>query len=163
MVSDAQLTERLWTVTIPAASADHGPGPVYDPSCLGCGEVCGPVPSDRFPGGLSFRQPCSFGYAAVEYFAAAPTRRPRSVDAYRVSATGGPSTPGDSDVAQLRRPRPRSWGRDRDDAVGARRPRRLSVPPDARRPMSWAVSTSQENDYDISSFTLEYRYYVPVS
>ena len=28
--------------------------------------------------------------------------------------------------------------------------------------MSWAVSTSQENDYDISSFTLEYRYYVPV-
>ena len=28
--------------------------------------------------------------------------------------------------------------------------------------MSWAVSTSQGNDYDIASFTLEYRYYVPV-
>ena len=26
--------------------------------------------------------------------------------------------------------------------------------PDAERPMSWAVSTSQQNDYDIASFTL---------
>ena len=77
-MSDAQLTERVWTATIPAASADQRPGPVYDPSCLGCGEVCGPVPSDRFPGGLSFRQPCSFGYAAVEHFAAAPPDVPGS-------------------------------------------------------------------------------------
>jgi flagellar hook assembly protein FlgD len=162
VVSDAQLTERLWTVTIPAASADRGQGPVYDPSCLGCGEVCGPVPSDRFPDGLSFRQPCSFGYAAVEYFAAAPPDVPAPVDAYRVSATGGPTTPGDSDVAHF------------DDLVLGPGDATATTPweqvdldaypylPDAGRPMRWAVSTSQENDYDISTFTLEYRYYVPV-
>ena len=163
VVSDAQLTERLWTMTMPAASADRGPGPVYDPSCLGCGEVCGPVPSDRFSGGLSFRQPCSFGYAAVEYFAAAPPDVPAPVDAYRVSATGGPTTPGDSDVAHF------------DGLVLGPGDATATTPweyvdldaypylPDARRPMSWAVSTSQENDYDIASFTLEYRYYVPVA
>jgi len=163
VVSDAQLTERLWTVTIPAASADQGPGPVYDPSCLGCGEVCGPVPSDRFPGGLSFRQPCSFGYAAVEYFAAAPPDVPAPVDTYRVSATGGPTTPGDSDVAHL------------GGVVLGPGDTAVTTPwldvdldsypylPDAERPMRWAVSTSEQNDYDIASFTVEYRYYVPVA
>ena len=163
VVSDAQLTERLWTVTIPAASADQGPGPVYDPSCLGCGEVCGPVPSDRFPGGLSFRQPCSFGYAAVEYFAAAPPDVPAPVDTYRVSATGGPTTPGDSDVAHL------------GGVVLGPGDTAVTTPwldvdldsypylPDAERPMRWAVSTSDQNDYDIASFTVEYRYYVPVA
>jgi hypothetical protein len=120
------------------------------------------VPSDRFPDGLSFRQPCSFGYAAVEYFAAAPPDVPAPVDAYRVSATGGPTTPGDSDVAHF------------DDLVLGPGDATATTPweqvdldaypylPDAGRPMRWAVSTSQENDYDISTFTLEYRYYVPV-
>ncbi len=101
VVSAGQLSEKVWTATIPAGSADQGPGPVYDPSCLGCGEVCGPVASDRFPGGLSFRQPCNFGYAAVRYFAAAPPVVPAPVDAYRVTASGGPTTPGDTDVARF--------------------------------------------------------------
>jgi len=163
VVSDAQLAERLWTTTVPAASAEPGPWPVYDPSCLGCGEVCGPVPSDRFPGGLSFRQPCSFGYAAVQHFAAAPPDIPAPVDAYRVSATGGPTTPGGSDVAHV------------DALVLGPGDATVTTPwesvdldaypylPEARCPMSWAVSTSQGNDYDIASFTLEYRYYVPVT
>ncbi len=161
-VSDAQLVERSWSVTIAAGSAARGPGPVYDPSCMGCGEVCGPVPSDRFPGGLSFRQPCSFGYAAVRYFAASPPVVPAPVDTFRVTATGGPTTPGDNDIAHFAGlvlgpgdATVSSPWRDVD-------PDAFPYLPDARRPMTWAVSTSEDNDYDIASFTLEYRYYVPV-
>jgi hypothetical protein len=161
VVSAAQLSERVWMATIPAASADPGSGPVYDPSCLGCGEVCGPVPSDRFPGGLSFRQPCSFGYAAVAYFAAAPPVVPAPVDAFRGTATGGPTTPGDTDTAGFA-----GLVMGPGDAT-------VTTPwldvdldsypylPDAERPIGWRVSTSDQNDYDIASFTVEYRYYVP--
>ena len=162
VVSAGQLSEKVWTATIPAGSADQGPGPVYDPSCLGCGEVCGPVASDRFPGGLSFRQPCDFGYAAVRYFAAAPPVVPAPVDAYRVTASGGPTTPGDTDVARF------------GGLVLGPGDATVTTPwldvdldsypylPDAERPIRWRVSTSDENDYDIASFTVEYRYYVPV-
>jgi hypothetical protein len=162
VVSAAQLVEKLWTATIPAASVEQGAGPVYDPSCLGCGEVCGPVPSGRFPGGLSFRQPCTFGYAAVRYFVASPPVVPAPVDAFRVTATGGPTTPGDTDVARF------------DGLVLGPGDAAVATPwqdvdldsypylPEAQHPITWAVSTSEENDYDIASFTLEYRYYAPV-
>ena len=133
-VSDAQLAERVWTATIPAASVDPGRGPVYDPSCLGCGEVCGPVASDRFPGGLSFRQPCTFGYAAVRFFAVSPPVVPAPVDAFRVTATGGPTTPGDTDIAHFDGACPGARGRDGDDALGIRRPGRLHVPPGRQAP-----------------------------
>ena len=120
-----------------------GRAPIYDPGCIGCGEVCGPVPSDRFPGGLSFRQPCSFGYAAVRYFAAAAPVVPAPVDAFRVSATGGPTTPGDTDVAHFDATRPRPWRRDRRPRRGSTStstPTRTSRTPSARS--RWAVSTS---------------------
>jgi hypothetical protein len=161
-VSGAHLAERVWSATIPAATADPGRGPVYDPSCLGCGEVCGPVASERFAGGLSFRQPCDFGYAAVRYFSAAAPVVPAPVDAFRVTATGGPTTPGDTDVARF------------DGLVLGPGDASVTTPwvpvdldahpylPDAQRPMSWGVSTSEENDYDVASFTVEYRYYEPV-
>ena len=161
-VSTAQLAERVWTATIPAASAEQAPGPVYDAGCNGCGEVCGPVPSERFPGGLSFRQPCDFGYAAERYFGASPPVVPAPVDSFRVTATGGPTAPGDTDVASF------------DGIVMGPGDASVTTPwegveldeypylPDARLPITWDVSTSQENDYDIASFTVEYRYYVPV-
>jgi len=161
-VSFAQLAGRVWTATIAAGSAELGPGPVYDPGCNGCGEVCGPVPSDRYPGGLSFRHPCDFGYAAVRYFGAAPPLVPAPVDAFRVTATGGPTTPGDTDIAHF------------DAMVMGPGDATVTTPwedvnlknhpylPDAEHPIAWAVSTSDQNDYDIASFTLEYRYYVPV-
>jgi hypothetical protein len=163
VVSAAQLDERVWSATIPAASADQGPGPVLDPSCLGCGEVCGPVLSDRFPGGLSFRQPCDFGYAAVRYFAAPAPVVPAPVDAFRVTATGGPTTPGDTDTAKLAGlvlgPGDASVTTPWEDVDLDAYP----YLPDAQRPLTWDVSTSDQNDYDIASFTLEYRYYVPAT
>ncbi len=163
VVSAAQLAEKVWTATIPAASADQGSGPVYDPSCLGCGEVCGPVPSDRFPGGLSFRQPCSFGYAAVRYFAASPPDVPAPVDAFRVTATGGPTTPGDTDIAHFS-----GLVLGPGDAAVTTPWQEVDLDsypylPEARSPMTWAVSTVDLNDYDIASFTVEYRYYAPVA
>jgi flagellar hook assembly protein FlgD len=161
-VSWAQLAERVWTSTIPAESAELGPWPVYDPSCLGCGEVCGPVPSDRFPGGLSFQQPCSFGYAAVRYFGATPPVVPAPVDAFRVTAVGGPTTPGDTDVARFG-----ALVMGPGDATVTTPWENVDLGdypylPDADQPVTWAVSTSDQNDYDIASFTIEYRYYVPV-
>jgi hypothetical protein len=33
--------------------------------------------------------------------------------------------------------------------------------PDRTQPVTWSVSTDTENDYDIATFTVEYRSYVP--
>jgi hypothetical protein len=164
-VSASHLAEQVLTKTIAAASAESGYGPVYDPSCLGCGEVCGPVASDRFPGGLSFRRPCpgGFGYATVRYFGATPPVPPAPVDSFRVTASGGPTTPGDTDVA--------SFG---GQTMG---PGDVTVTtswyqvdllhhpylPDASKPVTWEVSTGGDNSYDVASFTVEYRYYAPVA
>ena len=161
-VSSAELAERVWTSTVAAADADLAPGPIYDPSCNGCGEVCGPVPSDRFPGGLSFRQPCSFGYAAVRYFGAAPPFVPAPVDDFRITATGGPTTPGAPDTGEL------------SGVVTGPGDTTVTTPwtpvdlrhhpyvPDGDQPVWWSFSTSELNSYDVASFTVEYRYYVPV-
>ena len=140
---------------------------VHDPSCLGCGEACGPVPSERFPGGLSFRQPCSFGslsgWPTVRFFGASSPLTPAPVDSFRVTATGGPSTPGGSDWATL------------DGVIMGPGDATVSTPwqsvelthypylPDARQPVNWGFSTSQYNNYDLASFTVEYRYYTPMS
>lgn len=160
-VSSEQLIEQIWTSTIPAASAESGPGPVYDPACNGCGEVCGPVASQRFPGGLSFLQPCSFGYAAVRHFGAAPPVTPAPVDAFRVTATGGPTTPGDTDIARFDE---LTVGPGDVSVTTSWEPVDLAhypYLPDAQKPVTWSVSTSEENDYDIATFTVEYRHYVP--
>ena len=81
----------------PRASASRRSSP--DPACNGCGEACGPVPSDRFPDGLSFRQPCSFsslgGWPTVRFFGASPPLTPAPADSFLASpSTGGPTTPG---------------------------------------------------------------------
>ena len=87
---------------------------------------------------------------------------PAPVDAFRVTATGGPTTPGDSDIAHF------------DGLVLGPGDAAATTPwqavdldsypylPEAERPITWAVSTSEENDYDVASFTVEYRYYAPV-
>jgi hypothetical protein len=163
-VSSAQLAEQVWTATIPAATTSPGSAPVYDPHCLGCGESCGPVPSERFAGGLSFRQPCSiFTYwPARAYFGARAPVRPAPVDSFRVTATGGPTTPGETDVANFDGI-PMGPG---DVAVSTPwtpvEPTRHPYLPDARQPMNWGFSTSMDNNYDVASFTVEYRYYAPV-
>jgi hypothetical protein len=161
-VSSAQLEEHTWSATLAAAAAATGPHPTVDPGCNGCLEVCPPVPSDRYPNGLSFLQPCDFGYASVRWFGAGPPFAPAPVDSFRVSATGGPPVPGGSGVGYL------------DEIAMGPGDTTVSTPwrqvdlvhhpyvPDGTQPMSWAFSTSQGNDYDVATFTLDYRYYAPV-
>jgi hypothetical protein len=98
----------------------------------------------------------------VRYFGATPPVVPAPVDAFRITATGGPTTPGDTDVAHV------------DGLTMGPGDVSVTTPweyvalndypyiPEARQPITWAVSTNQENDYDIASFTIEYRYYEPV-
>ena len=160
-VSSAQLAEQVWTSTTSAAATSLGKSPVVeDPSCQSCGEVCGPVPSERFPGGLSFRHPCNFYLPAVGFWGASPPLTPAPVDSFRITATGGPTTLGGSDSGTL------------DGVVIGPGDATVSTPwqsvnltqypylPDARQPVNWGFSTA--NNYDLASFTVEYRYYTPV-
>ncbi len=160
-VSSAQLVEQVWTSTVAAADAAAAPYPLYDPGCNGCGETCGPVPSTRFPGGLSFQQPCSFGYAALGLFGASPPLTPAPVDSFRVTAVGGPTTPGDSDIASFAGA---TMGPGDVTVSTPWQPVELDdypYLPDRTQPVTWSVSTDTENDYDIATFTVEYRSYVP--
>jgi hypothetical protein len=161
-VAGAQLSQRSWVETVAAGSVGDGSAPVSDPSCLGCGDVCAPVLSDRFPGGLSFRQPCDFGYAALQYFGAAPPFTPAPVDYYRVSATGGPMTPGDSDVGWLDGVAMGPGDVTVTSPYHSVDPTTVPYLPSGRQPLNWSFQTTSENDYDVASFTVEYRYYVPV-
>ena len=160
-VSWAQLVEQTWTVTTSAAATPRGPDPIYDPGCNGCGEVCGPVASDRYENGLSFR-PCEFGYAAVAYFGATPPAQPAPVDSYRIMASGGPSTPGATDVGNLAGV---IMGPGDATVSTPWRPVALtSYPfvPRGRQPVTWGFQTSDDDSYDLASMTVEYRYFVPV-
>ncbi|HXH78310.1 hypothetical protein [Nocardioides sp.] len=166
-VSHEQLEQRTWTTTVPAAQtvpyrhASHG--------CLSCEDFVEPVPSDRFPGGLSYRPAgvSSWGSRTIPLpFPAAP------VDTYRVSAFGGPTTPGAPDVGILygsggsaRTPvgdgtTTVPWG-----PVGVDD---LPFLPSGTQPIGWrfladySYELNRHQSYDVASFTVEYRYYAPV-
>jgi hypothetical protein len=105
------------------------------------------------------------------------------VDSYRITATGGPTTPGAPDVGTLTD----AWSNGYVTAVGLTmgpgdatvstqwQPVALtSYPfvPRGNQPVTWRFSTfgcpsclpppSEENSYDLASMTVEYRYYLPV-
>jgi flagellar hook assembly protein FlgD len=165
-VSDADLVEEVWTVTLPAAAVM--PYRSFDGGCNGCSDYCDPVPSERFAGGLSFR-PCEsiYFFGAARHFAADVPFAKAPIDSYRVGVTGGPSVMDGSATGYL--------------AVGER----ISVPvpggdgtttsewlpvdlvnqpylPTLHRPVVWYFSR-QDGSYDVASFTIEYRHYVPAS
>ena len=161
-VSHAQLVEELWTATVAAARSGH-----YTPyfgGCNGCGESCSPVVSERFPDGLSFR-PCSdpFYWGTAEYFGSDVPFPEAPVDSYRVTATGGPTMPGSSDQGRLS-----------GTLIG---PGDASVTtpwsavdltghpflPAQDRPVTWTFATSRPSSYDVASFTVEYKHYVPAT
>ena len=164
-VSHAQLVEEVWTSTMAAAKAGWSDYYAGDPGCLGCYDTCLPVASERFPDGLSFR-PCAnpfmAGWAQGAHlgidvpFAAAP------VDHFRVTASGGPTTPGSGDVGYLDGitvgPGDASattpWS-----AVDL-----VSEPflPDRNRPAYWSFRTDASTSYDVATFSVDYRHYVPV-
>ena len=100
MVSDAQLTEETWTTTLPAGQTGH-----YDPyfgGCNGCGETCSPVASRALRGRARFRPcPSTVGWATIGHFGSDVPFPEAPVDSYRVTATGGPTTPGGTDGGRL--------------------------------------------------------------
>lgn len=161
-VSHAQLVEAVWTATVAAARAGH-----YTPyfgGCNGCGESCSPVTSERFPDGLSFR-PCSdpYSWGTVGYFGSDVPFPEAPVDSYRVSATGGPTTPGSSDQGRLSGT-PIGPG----DASATSPWSAVDLTghpflPAQDRPVTWTFATVPPNSYDVATFTVEYKHYVPAT
>ena len=163
-VSAAQLVEQLWSTTVAAASADRF-YVLFPPGCNGCGEGCSPVPSQRFAGGLSFPDCPGYGYDAptYEWFAVRPDIVAAPVDSYRVSMTGGPTTPGGADIGRLDG---QDVGPGDVTVAGEWRPLDLhNFPflPNRSTVLSWVFSTWELNSYDVATFTVEYRYYVPAT
>ncbi len=160
-VSHAQLVEEVWNSAVAAAQAGH-----YSPyfgGCNGCGESCGPVASERFPDGLSFR-PCTAPYywGTAGYFGSDVPFPEAPVDSYRVTASGGPTTPGSSDQGRLSGT-PIGPG----DAAATTPWRSVDLTgdpflPAQDRPVTWTFATVPPNSYDVATFTVEYKHYVPV-
>jgi hypothetical protein len=151
------------TVHLDPATTARTSGGVSPPGCNGCGEGCSPVDSDRFPGGLSFRDCPGYGYDAATSasfglplpFAAAP------VDTYRVTATGGPPVVGGTGTGRLGSV---TMGPGDATVTTGWAPVDLSrapFVPDQDIAAEWGFSTTQ--DYDLASFTVEYQHYVEVS
>jgi hypothetical protein len=100
-VSHEQLRPEVWTSpAIPAGDATTY-YPEYSPLCNGCTDMCEVLPSDRFPHGLSFR-PCTGSPYTFRDFVASPPVKAAPVDSFRITATGGPTTPGSDDVGASR-------------------------------------------------------------
>jgi hypothetical protein len=155
-------------LTAPAASASH-----YTPEfggCNGCADYCAPVSSTRFPGGLSFR-PCESPYFfdTRSYFAAyAPVLVPAPVDRFRVTSTGGPATPGGTDVGRLVVAEKTLTPTPAGDGSATSPWSRVSLDrypylPEAGTPVFWSFGAGDPNAYDVASFTIDYRHYVPAN
>lgn len=159
-VSHARLVEEVWTVSVPAARA--GRYRPYFGGCNGCGESCDPVASARFPDGLSFR-PCteSWQWGAAEYFGSGVPFAVAPADSYRVTATGGPTVPGSPDQGHLDGT---PIGPGDASATTRWQPVDLSGDPylpARQQPVVWTFTTLRPSSYDLASFTVEYRHYVP--
>ena len=160
-VSHGQLVEEVWSATVGAARAR-----VYGPEfggCNGCGESAGPVPSERFPDGLSFRAATeSWQWGTAAYFGSDVPFAEAPVDTYRVTATGGPTVPVSPDQGRL------------DGIVVGPGDATVTTPwrsvnltgdpflPGMDLPVTWSFQTARDNSYDVATFTVEYRHYVPV-
>ncbi|GAA4729462.1 hypothetical protein GCM10023350_10930 [Nocardioides endophyticus] len=150
-VSDQPLVEHTKTTTLPAVQW----GPVATPCSYPGPQICiyqPPVASDRFPGGLSFRS--GSGPADGIFTVQAETGH----EQFRVTATGGPTTPGDADTASLNGTQMQGEGSFTSDWI----PITLT----SSRLMAegtWSTSTSGGNDYDVASYTVEQTYFAPAS
>src|SRR5262249_10904955 len=128
-----------------------------------------PTISDRFPGGLSYR-PCpnSISYFATGYHGMSVPFVPAPVDTFRVGMTGGPTTPGAADAGTLYVPGSGTLLSVSGEVtvtsdlcpVGLHDYPHL---PDLALPVNWAFYTQRPASYDVATFTVEYRHYVPVA
>lgn len=167
-VSSAQLVERTASITWSAETA-----PTYW-SCYmnGCGDVAPTSgPSTRFPGGVSLSRYNDVN-RSWESYGHSPDLPDgwSTADRFRVTATGGPTTPGAADVTTLAA---HPWGpEDPPNAVtmtgdGTFTTAWQPVEPDVglydddRPQVRWSASATRPNSYDVASYTLDYTYYVP--
>jgi flagellar hook assembly protein FlgD len=163
-VSNRQLEQQTWSTTVSAADALTYSAP-YPPSCNGCSEGCAPVPSTRFAGGLSFPA-CTtdgLGGSTSRYFTMPVPFAAAPVDRFRVSATGGPTDPASASIGHLGDTQvgpgdATAWTPWAAAKLGA-----APYLPDQASPVSWHFYTGAGSSYDVASFTVEYRYYVPVT
>lgn len=165
-VSGGQLAERVWSTTVAAGSAAEFVVPT-PPGCNSCGEGCSPVPSLRFAGGLSFPDCLGLDYLSTyQWFQARPDVVAAPVDAYRVTATGGPTVPGSPDVGLLGVVNGSTTVGPGDVAAMTDwSPVDLDgypFLPDGRTVLPWVFATSELNSYDVATFTVEYRHWAPV-
>lgn len=158
-VSPAQLVEQTWAQTMAAAQTS-----TYEPffgGCNGCYDYCDPVASDRFASGLSFR-PCvlPWQYGTVGFFRSDVPFEAAPVDSYRVTASGGPTTTGSADQGRVQ-------GIPTAPGDASTSTPWLKVKLDDHpylkhgSPMAWSFDTDRANSYDVATFTVEYRHYVP--
>ncbi|GAA4715553.1 FlgD immunoglobulin-like domain containing protein [Nocardioides conyzicola] len=153
-VSSKPLVEQTKSTTVPASQWGGGKTPCADPySSQGCGFTFHePVPSERFTGGLSFR--AGTGTAELIFPVGGETGHER----FRVTATGGPTTPGDQDVASL------SGTQMQGDGSFTTGWHPVTLAAGALQAEGfWVTSTSNGNDYDVASFTVEQTYFAPAS
>lgn len=160
-VSHQDLVEEIWTE--PAVPAAHVG--TYRPFYGGCNDcaACAPVPSDRFEGGLSFRE-CDVEFAdTTGFFARDVPFEVAPVDSFRITATGGPTEAGSSDTGNLYGT-PTAEGD--SSTTSAWSPVGLTTYPHLPtqdRPVSWWFGTSNDESYDVATFAVEYRHWVPAS
>jgi hypothetical protein len=120
------------------------------------------VASERFADGLSFRPcPTASGWHTAGYHGADVPFPEAAVDSYRVTATGGPTTPGGTDQGRLggvlTNPGDASTSTPWMPVHLASHP----FLPDQDRPITWSFTTDGTNSYDVATFTVEYRRYLP--
>lgn len=123
--------------------------------CNGCSDFCGPVNSDRFLDGLTFR-PCTLPYqfGAIGHFSTDVPFAAAPADSYRITAVGGPTTPGAPDEAQVGDAR---LGPEDASATTAWQGVDLSGDPflpTRTQPVIWSVGAERTNSYDVAAFTV---------
>jgi len=160
-VSHAQLEMQLLTTTLAAGKVTTFIPPVPF-GCNSCGERCLPVASTRYVDGLSFRPSADPYFSPSENFATSFPGPSGPADSVRFGATGGPTVAAGTDNGFLNGtevgPGDGTFWTDWD-VFGAR----ASGADATSTVFTWGFGTSAQNSYDIASFTVEYRQYVPVS
>jgi hypothetical protein len=121
------------------------------------------VASERFDGGLSFRE-CDFEYADTTGFLASDVPFDEApVDTFRITSTGGPTEPGSSDIGNLNgTPTAEGDSSTTSDWLPVWLTRYPHLPA-KDRPVSWTFGTSDDESYDVATFTVDYRHWVPAS
>jgi hypothetical protein len=159
-VSHQQLRADITTATMAAATVTRW-RPATTCFSSGCEwSPCPPIASARFPSGLSFGTDCPAG--AGQSFGWAPPFEAAPVDTYRVTAVGGPTTPGAPDIGHLH---DAILGPGDGSGTTSWLPADLDGQPflpDGSLAATWGFWTNESNAYDLASFTIEYRHWVPV-